>query len=514
MPHADRSLWLERAAGRRYAPLAEDLEVDVAIVGGGIVGTTLALLLSQHGKRVTLLEARGIGTGATGNSTAKAVVHQGFNFARLIDSLGLEDATRVVNGDRAALDVLLHWSRELGVEDAARPVWGWSWATNEDGQATLEGERAAAVQLGIEARWATEEDATLGIAALGVPDQLLVEPNVLLDAFAARAAEQGVLIHEGTRVTDVSLDDDEPIALTTDTGAVVRAGVVVLATQVPIVDRTLAFAGCTYRRSHVVALHVDDGTFATDDMHTGIDSGGLSLRPGTALDGSPLLVVAGHGHDLKSDEDGTHIDQLVTAARELTGAGELHSSWLAHDAFPNDGNSYIGPTGIDDRLYIATGFGGWGLARGVAAATTITARLVRGHEEFHDAFDAKRLGGLVTTDALKEGVKTVKALVGDRIFTDDPDSVTQLAPGHGTVVRFGTSSVAVARDTAGELHAVEAACTHLGCLVRHDAERGSWQCPCHGSRFDLQGQVLAGPATKPLEPVELPQELRTPAPGS
>ncbi|MCW2955385.1 MAG: iron-sulfur binding oxidoreductase [Thermoleophilia bacterium] len=514
MPHADRSLWLERAAGPRYQPLATDVEVDVAIVGGGIVGTTLALILAEHGNDAVLVEARTIGSGTTGNSTAKAVVHQGFNFSRLVDQMGVEGATRVVHGDRAALDIMRRWADELGVSDAARPAWHWSWATDEEGEATLEAERAAAVQLGVEVRWATPDDRTLGTKALGAPDHLLLEPAVLLDAFAAHAHASGVSVYEQTRVTGVSLDDDEYIELETGGGAKIRAKRVVLATQVPIVDRTLAFAGCDYHRSHVVALHVTDDTFQTTDMHTGIDSGGLSLRPGTSLDGAPLLVVAGHGHDLGTDEDGTHVNELIEHARRVTGAGELHSKWLAHDAFPTDDKPYIGASGVDDRLFIATGFAGWGLARGAAASMSIAAKLIRGHEEFHEAFDATRLGGLVRPGAIKMAAKTVVAVVGDRLTTDEVESVTSLVPGAGTVVRVDGTPTAVARDEAGALHAVSATCTHLGCLVRHEVERNAWQCPCHGSRFAIDGTVLNGPAMKDLHPVELPAELRSPARGS
>ncbi|MCW2974038.1 MAG: [Fe-S]-binding protein [Thermoleophilia bacterium] len=499
------SLWLDRPRrdAASYPPLIEDLTVDVAIVGGGIVGASVAMVLAAKGQRVALLEAQQLAGGATGNSTAKATLHTGSNFRGLIDTLGEEQARLAVDADRAGLDFIRKWAADLDLGDAVRSVPSWAYTSTEEGRRELELEREAAASLGVEAWWADAEELVFGTHALGVADQLLIEPKLLVEAFVARAVEHGARVHEHSRVRDVHAAGDT-IELTLDTDITVTATSVVLATQLPIADRSMVFAASEYRRSHVVALTADDAFERAPHMYTGIDSGALSVRPAQLTDGSgSVFVVAGNGHALDEDEDGTHVDTLADDARALTGGGELARAWITHDVFPSDGRPFVGPIRANEHIYIATGFGGWGLARGAAAALAISGHILRGHDRWEHPFDAQRLGAFLKPAAIKEGIHDAGKLVLDRLSTNPTTAIDQLEQGHGTVVHHGGRSVAVARDEAGELHAVSATCTHLGCLVHHDAERACWQCPCHGSRFTLQGEVLQGPATKPLEQLDV-----------
>ncbi|MCW2921101.1 MAG: iron-sulfur binding oxidoreductase [Thermoleophilia bacterium] len=505
------SLWIARRDRQPREPLSGALDVDVAIVGGGIVGVSAAMLLAAEGRSVALLEARTIGGGNTGLSTAKASMFHGMNFAKLIDDVGFDSAKEIVDGERAALDVMRKWADELGVEDAAAHVWHWAYASTEDGFATLEAEKVAADALHIETRWADPGEVPFGDRALGVPEQLNLDPVVLLDAFADRAAAVGAHVHEGTRVVDVDLGGDVH-TLTTDGGATVTARQLIVATQLPILDRSMVFAGSSYKRSHVVALAHEDALGFAPDMYTGVDSGALSVRPAVDVDGSSLIIAAGNGHELTKDEDGTHVEQLEEQARTLTGAGELRRAWLAHDVFPADGHPFLGPIRGYDTVHVATGFAGWGLAAGVSASLAISGLIMRGHARWHDAQRATRLGPYVKPSTLKEGAITVKDFVGDRISADDVEDVAALVPGTGLVARVDGRMVAIARASGGDLRAVDATCTHQGCIVRHEPEAECWQCPCHGSRFALDGEVLQGPAIKPLERIDV-NELDLPRAG-
>ena len=476
----------------------------MAVVGGGIVGATAALLLANEGQTVALLEARRLGHGSTGLSTAKMTYwHHGW-VADLIKQVGVESAHRIVHGERGALDVVERWTTQLRVEGAAKRCTSWVYGSTEEVRAGLEAEREACAQLEIETRWAAPGEVPYGAFALGLDDQLLIEPSVVVAAFADHAASLGAHVHEHSRVVDVQLGD--VCELTTENGSVVRAPHVVIATQVPILDRSMVFAASKYRRSHVVALEHPGALEQAPDMYTGLGPGGLSVRASRDIDGTPVLIVAGNGHDLDTDEDGSHVDQLELDARALTGAGARRRAWLAHDIFPDDGHPFVGPIHGSDNVYIATGYGGWGLSGGVAGAMAIAGLILRGHSLWQPDQAARRVGPYVSKDAIVEGARTAKKQVMDRVSTAGTDDVPALERGEGLVTRVGTKTVAVARDSDGALQAVEAACTHLGCIVRHDAERNCWQCPCHGSRFSLDGEVLQGPATRPLAQVD-PAEL-------
>ena len=457
------SLWLSRPrpANAGWPALIDSVDVEVAVVGGGIVGATTAMLLAAEGKRVALLEANTMSGGTTGHSTGKATVHTGSSFRELTRHLGVDEARLVVDGDRAALDVLRKWAEELGIPEAVHEVTSWAYAMTESGREELEAEQRAGAELGVISRWAQPDECPFGVAALGVDDQLLIEPSLIVDAFAVRAAEHGALVHEYSPVTGIDSAGDA-ITLTLANGSTVVAQEVVLATQVPILDRTMVFAACEYRRSHVVALEAPDAFERAPHMYTGIDTGGLSVRPArlSGSDDRAVFVVAGHGHPLDHDEDGTHIDGLVAEAQALTGGRELHQGWVTHDVFPADGRPFVGPVRADEHIYIATGFGGWGLARGVASAMSISAQILRGHARWEHPLDAQRLGAFVTPTAIKAGIRTLSTLVGDRLSADPVTAIEQLQTGTGTVVHAEGRSVAVARDGDGTIHAVSATCTH------------------------------------------------------
>ncbi|MCW2925010.1 MAG: [Fe-S]-binding protein [Thermoleophilia bacterium] len=499
---ADRSLWTARDSARpAYPPLAGELEVDVAVVGGGIVGATAALLLANEGRSVALLEARRLGGGITGNSTAKMTYLHGGWVADLVDQVGSESAHAIVHGERAALDLVRHWVAELGIDDAARAATNWLYGSTAKGRERLEREHEACVALKVPTRWAEDGEVPFGEFALGLDDQLNIEPAVIVAAFAAHAAMLGAHVHEGTRVTEVSQDDDTT-TLTSADGATVRAAHVVIATHVPILDRSTVFAAADYHRSHVVALeHPDALTFAPD-MYTGVDPGTLSVRAAVDEDGTQLLVVAGDGHSLHDREDGSHVEELEAKARDLTGGGARRRAWLAHDIFPTDGHPFVGPIHGRDDTYIATGYGGWGLSGGVAGAMAIAGMILRGHSAWQPPQSARRLGPYLSIKAAKEGLITAKSVIVDRLNAQGGDVIDELAPGQGVIARVHGRTVAASRDDAGTLRVVDATCTHMGCIVEHDDERACWQCPCHGSRFALDGEVLHGPATKPLAPVD------------
>lgn len=503
------ALWIARRTRDPRPPLTRDLEVDVAVVGGGIVGTSAAMLLAAEGVGVVLLEALEVGGGNTGLSTAKASLFHGTNFASLRKEVGDDSARDVVRGERAALDVMSKWAQELDLADCALPVWHWAYASSEQGISTLEDEADAADALGIETRWAEPDECPFGSRALGVAAQLNIEPVLLCDAFADRAERAGAHVHEHTRV--VEFDLGETCVLTTDAGRKVRARHVVVATQLPVLDRSMVFAGSEYRRSHVVALEHPDARSFAPDMYTGVDPGALSIRPALDVDGTPVLVFAGQGHALDQDEDGTHVASLEQAARDVVPeCGALRRAWLAHDVFPSDGHPFVGPIHGSANVHVATGFGGWGLAAGVSASMAITGLVIRGHASWHDAMKATRLGPYVKPKAFKEGAITLKELVGGRIGLAHIEEVQQLPAGAGLVARLDGRPVAIARTADGDLQAVAATCTHQGCIISHDPERQCWQCPCHGSRFALDGTVLQGPAIAALEVIE-PSAVRAAA---
>jgi len=213
-----------------------------------------------------------------------------------------------------------------------------------------------------------------------------------------------------------------------------------------------------------------------------------------------LQIVAGSDHQVGArGVDGGVYDRLVEHAREHWDVVEVTHRWSAQDPIPYDHTPMVGTyTPASSRLFVAAGFAKWGLSGGTMAATILAERLLGRHPEGADAFSPHRVSPRGLPSLARLGARFATDLVADRLLPGQVRDATEIAPGEAGVIRSGTDRTGVYRDDEGGLHAVGMRCTHLGCLVRFNAAERSWDCPCHGSRFDVDGNVLEGPAVDPL----------------
>jgi glycine/D-amino acid oxidase-like deaminating enzyme/nitrite reductase/ring-hydroxylating ferredoxin subunit len=359
-------------------------------------------------------------------------------------------------------------------------------------QAEVDVERA----LGLPAEFVTETDLPFPVAgALALSGQAQFHPRRyavgLADAFVAA----GGRIHARSRVLEVHGGSDPSVR--TASGSVAAEHVVV-ATGMPIVDRALLFAKAYPRREYAVAASVPvDAGLA--DMYYSAGSPTRSLRM-AQHDGEDLVIVVGESHKT-GEEPNTSSRYAVLEGwlRERFPVTEVRYRWSTQDYDSMDDLPYAGTAG-SERILAATGFGGWGMTNGTAAAAALAGIVLGRPEEWAEIYDAGRHHAVASAKPfVAENTKVAKHWVGGRL-SPDPVAPRDLAAGDAAVTRVDGEMVACFRDAAGAMHAVSATCTHLGCIVEwNDAER-SWDCPCHGSRFDVDGAVLHAPATEPLSP--------------
>ncbi len=315
---------------------------------------------------------------------------------------------------------------------------------------------------------------------------------------AALAEQAGARIFEGTRALGVS--DGEPCTIDTDHGEL-QADRVVVATHYPILDRGVYFARLEAQRSYCVAARATGEV--PEGMFYGIDGSGRSLRTTPMDDGGTLVIAGGEGHKTGQNGDaGRHYRALWEWLREHFEV-EPRSAyrWSSQDARAPDGVPYAGRLHPkSDRLYVITGLRKWGFTNGTAGAHVVAAALTGGSDPAADLFNPARMHLRASLKPLiVMNAEVAKHFVGDRFSSPGPDSLAELAPGDAAMLRVDGRKVAAYCDGDGELHAVSAICTHLGCEVRFNAAETSWDCPCHGSRFSVDGEVLEGPAVNPLE---------------
>jgi glycine/D-amino acid oxidase-like deaminating enzyme/nitrite reductase/ring-hydroxylating ferredoxin subunit len=497
-----RSFWVDSAPTSSYPALAADSDCDVVVIGAGIVGVTAAHRLSSEGARVTLLEARHIGAGATGYTTGKVSSLNGLVYARLAEDFGAETARVYGEANEAGLATIADLVAQHGIDCDFRRKPNFTYTESAGGRTALEREVEVARSIDLPAGLAeAAEELPFPIAAaVRFTDQAEFHALRYLQGLAAAAVSAGCTIHEQTRV--VGVGRGKPCRVATEDGSVVRAGAVIVATHLPILDRGLFFARTHAERSYALLVRLTGDV--PQGMYLSDESSAHSLRA-VPTKGGERLLVGGESHKAGHGDPVARYEELERWTRERFEVEAIEHRWATQDHISHDLLPFVGrlwPFGAS--LLTATGFRKWGLAMGTSAAETLAELALGRKHAWADAFDPARLSlrhGLGSF--VKENADVGARFVGDRVIKRRRQE--ELAPGEGTVVGAGLGQRAVYRDDSGALHSFSARCTHLGCILNFNSAERTWDCPCHGSRFDAtDGGVVEGPAVRPLAEADDP----------
>ena len=487
---APTSLWMGDSDWAEFSPLQADLDIQALVIGSGITGLTAARLLAEEGMTVAVIDAQGLCTGVTGFTTAKLSALQSTIYTDLSKTWGDEVAAAYAGANLAAIESVRRRVAEDGIECDLQSQTAYTYAESRASLPRVEAEVEAAQRAGLNASFTTESDLPYDIqGAVRLDDQAQFHPRRycrgLLDEFVRR----GGFAFERTRALDISSGDG---TVTTDRGTI-RADVVIVASHIPFVNTGGYFARMTASRSYAIAFE-PAGT-PIDGMYISVDRPIRSIR---SAGGS--TIVGGESHRVGGDSDTRRrYRALETWSRERFGAQRIDFHWSAHDYRSVDGLPYVGPLGRSGRVFLATGYAKWGLTNGTIAAEIMVDLALRRQNQWGDLFDSKRLAvrqslpGLVRANAA-----VAMRYVTDRLARPRADAIDRLLPGQGGVVLVEGEKVAAFRTEDGVVHAVSAKCTHLGCQLRLNTAERSWDCPCHGSRFDLDGRMTHGPAVDDL----------------
>ncbi|MCW2999273.1 MAG: iron-sulfur binding oxidoreductase [Solirubrobacterales bacterium] len=504
------SYWLastERAP--RHAPLTADASTDVCVIGAGIVGMTTAWLLREAGHDVLVLDADRVGGGVSGATTAKVTALHGVIYAELTRKFGADAAALYAGAQQDALRWLQATVTELAIDCDWRSRDAVTYTTQADRVSGIQEEFQAARAAGLPVRMTTDVDLPFAVRqAVVLGDQAEFHPRRYLLALAERFVAAGGRIAEGTQATKVHEDDEAPVVVTDH--AQVSARHVVVATHAPFLDRGLFFARLRAQRSYAIGVRLTPGAAIPQGMFYGDDHATRSVRAHPLPNGGELLIVGGEGHKTGEDDDTrARLEALEGWARQHFAVADIPYRWSAQDLMPADGLPYVGAyRPLSRTLWVATGMRKWGFTNAAAAAHVLADRIAGRSSPYAELVDANRFAPRPAAGSIvKENVNVAKHLVGDPVATiARAPGLGDLEPGSGAIVRDGLRKVAAFRTVTGELHLCSTRCTHLGCEVRFNTAEQTWDCPCHGSRFGVDGAVLEGPAVQPLK-----HETRPPA---
>ena len=497
------SYWMATASETSFAPYeGGDLRVEVAVIGGGITGLTTALLLKQAGVSVAVIEAGRVACGVTGSTTAKVTSLHGLTYAKLTTTFGVEGARIYGEANQAGLELIAGLVEQLGIDCDFERLPAFTYIEDPQRVSTIEEEVEAAQQAGLPASFSSDIGLPFPVqGAVRVEDQAQFHPRKFCLGLAEAIDGDAGRVFEQTRALDLRLGF--PVTVKTEHGDL-RAEHVVLATHLPFFDPAGLFAKTSPSRSYAAAVTLAEP--APAGMYLSADAATRSIRPLVA--GSRQVVLAGeehktgHGRDTRS-----HYQALEGWARDRFPVESVEYRWSAQDYLPADSVPYIGRLipGYG-RLHVATGFKKWGMTHSAVAAMLLCDQITGRSNPWSGLFRATRLHPLASAKELAvHNLDVGLRFVGDRLLTLRPAPARDLAPGEAGLRELDGEKVAAYRDQDGRLHAVSGRCTHLGCLVAWNAAERTWDCPCHGSRYSYDGQVIQGPAVKNLPSKELDQ---------
>lgn len=495
-----RSVWMIDRHGSPGPRLSGAIEAEVVVVGGGITGVSTALRLAVGGRRVVLLEAGRIGSGNTGRSTGNLYGTVSSGLAPLREKWDATVVRDVVAMRLQAVDWIERTAARLKIDCAFARCPLFRSVAGADAQQALEREFEVAQEARLAPDWVD------GIPGLPLPlrqtmrieGQAQFNPFAYVQGLGRELAQRGAIVHEDSAVLDI----DARRGLVRTAEGEVTAQNIVLATHTPK-GFNLVQAEMEVCREYGVAGRLGQNAGSGPSGICWIADRSRSIRS-HRHNGRDHVIAVGERHvagHYQSDVD--YAERLRETLRRNFDMDGFSFAWSAQQFQPADGLPYIGVSG-PGNLYIATGFAADGLTWGTVAAEIIGSLIAGRDSRVAELLSPRRFTPVKSARGwAAENAVVLRHLVADRLGAAEAVTLADVGVGEGRIVDLDGSRHAVYRAADGRLSVMSPVCPHLKCHVAWNPAESTWDCPCHGSRFDTEGQVIEGPALQPLERREL-----------
>ncbi|NGT52625.1 FAD-dependent oxidoreductase [Clostridium perfringens] len=475
-----KSVWSESCKFRKREALNKDIKTDVLVIGAGIAGILTAYMLKQKGRDVVLIDAAEIASGNTKNTTAKITSQHDLIYSKLITEFGEEKARQYAKANELAVKKYKEIIEDKRIECDFEEKPAYVYSLNEVD--VLKEEAKVAKNLGIDAEFVQEVNLPFKIkGAVKFNNQAQFNPLKFL-----KGISNELVIYENTRALEIK----ENLVVTS--GGNITANNIVVATHYPIMNAPgYYFMKMHQERSYVLAL---ENTSEIDGMYIDLNKEGYSFRTY-----NNLLLLGGISHRTGENEEGGSYDELRKVAKRLYPKAKEKYYWSAQDCMTIDGIPYIGRYSSETpNIYVATGFNKWGMTSSMVSAMIISDMILEKENDFSEIFSPRRFDlSLSINNIANDLIETAKNFIAQKVYIPSSE-IEHIKNGHGGIIEYNGEKVGVYKNKEGKEFFVSTKCTHLGCQLSWNADELTWDCPCHGSRFDYKGRLIGSPATKDL----------------
>ena len=492
------SVWAATVDEPSTSPLGEDRKTNVCIVGAGIAGLTTAYLLAKEGQSVIVLDDGPIGGGMTSRTTAHLTHALDDRFYELERLFGEEGSRLAAESHSAAIDFIEQTVEDEKIDCEFERLDGYLFIPPDGRLQVLDDELPAAHRAGLKKVKRLDRaplDSFDTGPCLHFPNQGQFHPLKYLRALARAFESNGGKIFTGTHA-----DVIEEGKITTTNGYTILTNAVVVATNCPVNNRVTIHTKQAPYTTYVIGARVKRGSIpamllwdAPDDLSRAYHY--IRIQKDKEFD---VLIVGGEDHKTGQQHDGSQrwgkLEQWTRNRFRIEG---IEFRWSGQVMEPVDSLAFIGRNPGDENIFIATGDSGMGMTHGTIAGLLLTDQIMGRDNPWADLYDPSRKSLAAIKDFAQENIN-VAAQYTEALTPGEIESVDEVKEDEGAILRKGLSKIAVYRDEDGVIHTISAVCVHLGCIVTWNGSEKTWDCPCHGSRFDALGTPINGPANTPL----------------
>ncbi|SFG81972.1 FAD-dependent oxidoreductase [Pedobacter insulae] len=468
---------------------------DTIIIGGGITGLTTALLLQQCGKKCIVVETKTIGFGTTGGTSAHLNTFFDATYADIESDFGKEESKLVAKAGKEAMAMIKKLATDLAIDCDLAVKDGYLFAQDEKQVEELSKILAASKRAGIEVTETAEICVPIPFqSAIIFTGQGQFHPIEYIQKLAVAFIDLGGVISENTFVNEVEKKGDLYHATTPN--QVFTGSKLVYATHAVPGVNAFSFK-CAPYRSYVLGVTLKDDHYPEDLAYDMMEP--YHYFRSHEIDGQSYLIVGGEDHKTGQGDPTQAFESLETYIKQYFNVKEVAFKWSSQYYIPTDGLPYIGPSPALADAYVATGFNGNGMMFGTLSAMIISDDILNKKNDYAALFSPSRIKPLAGLgEFIQENANVAWHFISDRFKTEEIAKLKDIPNDTGQVVEFEGEKLAVYKGPRGKVTALSPVCTHAGCIVNFNPEEKTWDCPCHGGRYDIEGNVISGPPLRKL----------------